>query len=375
MLRLVIELRMILTVVLVAFQFLGLLPAQAAIMPVSWPWYGVSMDSLSSNPEDLHRYHAQLGIDTVRLQLKPTKLAKRTNISPDAAWDKSMLWLDAMLDTSKRLHIRAIINLSYFPIDPAYVPNSKIKIAQYTPEFWSDPSQLNGVVATVTRLMKHLRARGEEFAAIDIMSEPGVRDGPRLVAPDKWEGLMKRVIKAIRAERLDLWILLSPPPQGLVTSYSGFKPFEDGRIIYNAHIYLPHQFASQGIGKKPIGVEYPGYVNGKKWDTKELWNAMQPLRDFQRKYDLPVIVGEFSAVRWAGGSEQYIRDLAAIFDEFGWSWFYFSGSGWHGWNPDYNQNYPGMDKLSAGAWKQDYVGAKTERWNTLRTIFKVQGNK
>lgn len=100
---------------------------------------------------------------------------------------------------------------------------------------------------------------------------------------------------------------------------------------------------------------------------------MGPLRQFQKQHDVPVMVGEFSAVRWAEGGEQYLNDLAELFDEYGWSWHYFSATGWHGWNPDYNQNYPGKDGV--GNWKKDYVGERSVRWQTLREIFSVkQGN-
>lgn len=353
----------------------------AAEMPSGWPWHGVSMDSLSSKPEDIQRYRDRLSIDTVRLQLKPDKLAKRDKLSPDEAWQQSLQWLDSMLDQCKKLHIRAIVNLSYFPIDSSYAPNSKIKIPQYTPEFWSDQAQLDGVVATASKLMQHLQVRGDEFAAIDIMSEPAIQERGRLVVPRNWEGLMTRVVKAVRSVRSGVWILISPPPQGKATSYFNFKPFADDRIIYNAHIYIPSMFANQGIMNNPVGVDYPGYVDarkwddhvGKVWDAKELRKALQPMRDFQDRYDVPVIIGEFSAVRWANGGEKYIQDLAHTFDELGWGWLYFSATGWHGWNPDYNRNYPGLDEASHGAWRKDYVGESSERWITLHTIFKVQG--
>jgi aryl-phospho-beta-D-glucosidase BglC (GH1 family) len=344
------------------------LPAQAAEMPSGWPWHGVSMDNLSSKPVDLKRYKAILDIDTVRLQLKPAKLAKRRHLIPEQAWQKSLQWLDTMLDTCKKLKIRAIVNLSHFPIDPAYDPNPKIRVAQYTPDFWNDATKLDGVIDRVTKLAAHLKSRGEELAAIDIMSEPAVRDGPRLVAPEKWKPLMERVMGVVRSELPNVWVMISPPPQGRMTSFRNLEAFAESHIIYNAHMYMPSHFAAQGIGNKPLNVRYPGYVRGKHWDAAELRRHMKPLREFQRKYQVPVMVGEFSAVRWADGGEQYIKDLADIFDSYGWSWLYFSATGWHGWNPDYNQHYPGK----GGGWRQDYVGDQSVRWQTLRDIFGVK---
>jgi hypothetical protein len=78
-----------------------------------------------------------------------------------------------------------------------------------------------------------------------------------------------------------------------------------------------------------------------------------------------VWVGEFSAVRWASGGEQYIRDLVNVFERNNMGWEYFSFGNWHGWNPDYDNIYtpPGEDP------KAHYVGEKSLRWQTLKTIF------
>jgi len=36
---------------------------------------------------------------------------------------------------------------------------------------------------------------------------------------------------------------------------------------------------------------------------------MSPLLSFQRKFNVPVWIGEFSAIRWAPNSEQYLSNL------------------------------------------------------------------
>ncbi|MDQ6981826.1 MAG: cellulase family glycosylhydrolase [Mariprofundus sp.] len=352
---------------LLIFLFVCQMPTQAADMPAGWPWHGVSLDNLSSSPADIEKFQQELGINVVRLQLKPVKLAKRKKITADLAWSESIAWLDLMLDECSRLKVKGIVNLSHFPFDAKY---PQIQVAQYTPEFWSDQEQLNGVVQTVTTLMKDLRKRGGEFAAIDIMSEPAVQHGKDLLIPMNWHELMRKVIASIRSERPDVWIFVSPPPLGAPPAYSGFEPFSDKFIIYNAHMYIPYSFAAQGIGRKKFGIKYPGKISGKVWNVDELKKVVEPLRDFQIRNDVPVMIGEFSAIRWADGGGQYVKDLASIFDEYGWSWIYFSGTGWHGWNPDYNQHYSGQDKT--GNWQKDYVGDHSERWKTLREIFAVK---
>jgi hypothetical protein len=52
---------------------------------------------------------------------------------------------------------------------------------------------------------------------------------------------------------------------------------------------------------------------------------------------VPIYVGEFSAIRWAPGAADYIRDLIELFEEYGWSWTYHAFAEWHGWDTEYNE--------------------------------------
>jgi hypothetical protein len=87
--------------------------------------------------------------------------------------------------------------------------------------------------------------------------------------------------------------------------------------------------------------------------------------NFQKLHPGPVWVGEFSAVRWAKGGEHYLLDVTDIFKDNKWGWTYFSGLDWHGWNPDFDSEYS-TDQDSAF----HRVGLKSERWKTLKEIFK-----
>ena len=93
-------------------------------------------------------------------------------------------------------------------------------------------------------------------------------------------------------------------------------------------------------------------------------SALSILRKFQLKNQVPVWIGEFSAIRWAKGAEVYINDLVSIFEDYGWGWTYFSLNGWHGWNPDYNEIQPKENE-----WKSHFVGTTSSRWATLKQLF------
>ena len=72
------------------------------------------------------------------------------------------------------------------------------------------------------------------------------------------------------------------------------------------------------------GVRYPGTVNGLYWDKKQIRKELQTVLDFQHKYKVPILVGEFSVIRWAPKADavQYLSDLIDIFEEYQWSWIY-----------------------------------------------------
>jgi hypothetical protein len=68
---------------------------------------------------------------------------------------------------------------------------------------------------------------------------------------------------------------------------------------------------------------------------------LQIVRDFQLKYKVPILVGEFSVVRWAPkiDAENYLRNLVEIFEEYGWSWCYHGLADYNGWSLVHSEDY------------------------------------
>jgi hypothetical protein len=131
-------------------------------------------------------------------------------------------------------------------------------------------------------------------------------------------------------------------------------------------MYLPHTYTHQGIHGRKLGYAYPGMASWLFWDKKALEQSLAALRQFQLQYDAPVWIGEFSAVRWAPGAEQYIKDLTSIFKTYGWGWAYHAYQEYHGWNPDYDASFA---TDAPEDWKKHYVGETSTRWRTLKEIF------
>ena len=347
------------------FLFFLFIPAKifGSNFPQSFPWKGVSIDSSAENkytPQDLAQLIITLPeLNFVQLRLKPKKFAIRRECSIDQAMQQTLDWADLMLDECHKLGIIGLLSFEGFPLD------LQKKYNHTSEKFWQDKKNLHDVIQTVIILTKRFSKRGNELAGYQFISEPVTHKMWKAVVPDQWPPLLKKIIKTIRKNDPQRWVVVAPGPWGNPSGYRDFKPLGE-KIIYGAHMYAPQWFTHQGIRKWKKFFPYP-HKNGYKVLNKDtLRTSLQPLRDFQMKHKIPVYIGEFSAIRWAKGGEDYIKDLVSIFNEYNWGWVYFSLNSWHGWNPDYSsKEYMNW----RNNWRNQYVGFRATRWDTLRTIF------
>lgn len=328
-------------------------------MPASWPWRGVSIGFPGGGVADLERYKKRLPMNVVRLNIDARRYAEMNHVGGKQALQKAMDWSDSMLDASARLGMGVVVQINHFPLDPS-APHK-----MGDPSFWKTDESLVEIVSVSGQLAERFHRRGAELAAYQVVSEPVMIVDGRAVAPPQWPKLLGRIVSEIRKFDSQRWIVVSPAPGGVPRGYADFHPPHDRRLIWGSHVYVPYAFTHQGIKGGKLGVKYPGRIGLKRWDKDALREALEPLSIFQKQHYAPVYIGEFSAVRWAEGAEQYIVDLSSIFDEYGWGWSYFSATGWHGWNPDYNSEFSDDDPKN---WKLDYSGDGSTRWRTLDVI-------
>lgn len=309
------------------------------------------------NKSDLRRYAERVPINMVSIQLTSRRFAQIHKTTGRAAFEESVRWADSLLDVSSELGITAVLDFSLFPLDPE-APD------QTTPVFWKNDLAISEVIAVAGELARRFKGRGRELAAYKIMSEPVVRSPTGPLEPPKWPAVLQAIVSSIRKHDPNRWIVVQPGPWGLPDGYTQFRPPVGHRLIWGAHAYAPHAFTHQGIGQWPLGPRYPGKVNGKIWNKNALEQYLYPLIAFQAKNPRPVWIGEFGALRWADGAEQYLIDVTSLFDAHGWGWTYHSAVGWHGWNPDYDDSY-GDNVQSANHLVHD----RSKRWSTLRKLF------
>lgn len=150
-----------------------------------------------------------------------------------------------------------------------------------------------------------------------------------------WRQLGEAAAKAIREEDPDTPIIFEAAPWGGPAALDGFVPIDVPKVIYSIHYYRPGTYTHQGVmPTRPVGVKYPGVVDGEYFDKARLEKGLQPAIEFQKKYNVPIYVGEFGVARWAPNGEQWLDDLISIFEKYGWDWTFHAYREWDGWDAE-----------------------------------------
>ena len=100
------------------------------------------------------------------------------------------------------------------------------------------------------------------------------------------------------------------------------EPLPYSNLVYSFHFYEPYNLTHQGLYNNREVITYPNAG----WDKSRLSKTLEPARVFSAKYKVPVLVGEFSIVRWAPGNsvQNYLHDAIDLFEKEGWPWIYHS---------------------------------------------------
>ena len=174
-----------------------------------------------------------------------------------------------------------------------------------------------------------LAGRAADIYGYDLLNE-GHHLSPAIEGGDLVE-LMERTARAIRKIDPDATIIVESM-YGDPGWFRSLSAIDLDNVIYSVHCYYPHDFTHQGIYETNAPVcKWPDETRG--WNRDFIRRHLQPVVDFQREHiGTRILVGEFSAVAWAEGADQYLRDSIAVFEELGFDWIYHEYRGWRGWN-------------------------------------------
>jgi endoglucanase len=258
------------------------------------------------------------GATVVRLQVRPTEAG----------------WLDRTerdVRAAGTAGLRVVVDVHSAPV--VAVPGDSHAL-------WVGAELEPNLVRTWTELAARLKPYGSIVWGYDLLNEP--LDRSQLPAPpSQWRPLAIKVVKAIRAIDPVVWIIYEPGPGSLDNGFSDLTPLPDDRVIYSLHIYEPDQFTKQGFDQAEAGdrtwggvVHYPGWIGLHHWDRARMEAVVRPVVAFQRRWHVPIYVGEFSVVRWAPEPDaaRWLSDVIRICEANGWSWTYHAFREHNAWS-------------------------------------------
>ncbi len=200
-------------------------------------------------------------------------------------------------------------------------------------------------VETWRRIATRFKGRAGIYG-YDLVNEP-MQTREALPDCDYWS-LQRRAAEAIRAIDPDMPILVECNGQDSPSAFASLYPLDLTNVIYEVHMYVPLRYTHQGVLWK-AGERPDSYPNAEKgWNADALRGALRPVREFQLRHGAKIFCGEFSAVAWAPGADQYLRDCIGLFEEYGWDWCYHAFREWKAWSvehegPDRDHLVPSAD--------------------------------
>jgi aryl-phospho-beta-D-glucosidase BglC (GH1 family) len=245
--------------------------------------------------------------------------------------------LDTYMEALERNNIKVCIVLGSYP-------GGKRPIDNWTCNMFYDQT----LAETFVQAWTYISTRYKDNPTVvmyDLMNEPGIIGDATIMLPD----LFLQTAQAIRAQGDNTEIVYEPVT---TTDYDGFEPFNLPGIVYSVHVYAPGALTHQGISGNPIGVAYPGDIDGAYWLKARIRDAHRAAKRFADTYGVRIFVGEFGCARWAPENSSYYwtKDCLEYFEEEGWDYIFFSleptpadcsytNTGATMWSPEYDTEY------------------------------------
>lgn len=261
---------------------------------------------------------AATGANIVRLFVRLTRCSDCESYQMS---DADVASLEALLNELRARSIYAIVSL--YPMGDERGP------------FWANPS----LQASFIGHWRNLASRFREFesvAGFDLLNEPvppGLTYGRREAT---WLEFARRLGEEIRKIDPSRVLIVESAPDATPPSFDNMGILPLTNVVYSVHSYLPIALTHQGVMEQYTAALSYGFAPNADVGRDELFGILKSVTDFQERSHAPILVGEFSCVRWApaGSAARYIKDSIDYFEGAGWSWVYHEFRGWHGWDPE-----------------------------------------
>ncbi len=279
------------------------------------PWRNVTEDDI----ETLHRWGATL----VRFQINRDWRANGCNRDLQEYWR----WIDGRIDLVRRVLDWCGSRGMKVCVDLHSPPGGKRgarKGSELEACMFGEDEYADAFVETWRRIATGLAGHPALYG-YDLVNEP-YQTRP---LPHGFWHLQKRAAEAVREIDPVTPIVFEANLLAATEGFRGLLPMPMDNVIYEVHVYNPGEFTHQGLAgnarsspEKPIAWPGPPPGGGQPWGREWLRGKLAPVRDFQLRHGARIYVGEFSAVAWASGAGNYLRDCIELFEEYGWDWTY-----------------------------------------------------
>lgn len=293
------------------------------------PLRGVMLPAGPCKEDDFQTLH-EWGVTLARYQMTRNWFAVDANrdLTEYNRWlDGKLNHLEQVLVWARKYGIKIVVDL--------HVPPGGRNAARDMNMFY-EKKFADAFVACWRKIAMRFKGRSEIFG-FDLINEPVQSDCALF---DYWN-LQRMAAEAVREIDPDTPVILESNEWDSAKAYSYLSPLAMDNVIYQVHMYVPGTFTHQGVGCakrsdfKPC--RYPDPE--KKWDISYLRKELAPILAFQKRHKARIYVGEFSAIAWAEGAENYIRDCITLFNEYGWDWTYHAFREWHGWSVEHEGEF------------------------------------
>ena len=206
---------------------------------------------------------------------------------------------------------------------------------------WKNPDFMSNYITVWQDIATSLIPYQDAIYGYDLINEPSCDDLPGSPGVDILRYFHVQLITAIREIDQNVWIIYEPSVE-IELWHENLQPFNDKRIIYSFHYYKPLKFTHQGVDEShPYGVIFPATIDAQWWDSDKINQWLDLVVNFKNKYNVPVLFGEFSVIRWADSqSAQYwYKALLDRLEIEGISWCHHAWREYSGWNLEYEGGY------------------------------------
>ena len=297
------------------------------------PLRGCMLPARATTEDDIETLH-QWGATLVRFQIE----RNWTGVDAEQDLAEYATWVDSRLDNLAEILEWAKARGMKVCVDLHSPPGGK-RAGDRAMNMFFKEKYADAFVETWRRIAMRFAGHPALYG-YDLVNEPIQREP---VPFSYWE-LQRRAAEAIREIDPDTPIVVESNLGCVAESYRYLSPLAMDNVIYQVHLYKPYEYTHQGVWGNPrelggLPLAWPDPSRG--WTRDHLRRVLAPVRAFQEKHRCRIYVGEFSAVSWAPGAENYLRDCIALFEEYGWDWTYHAFREWGAWSVEHEAVEPG----------------------------------